>query len=104
VTWLLRRFIGPFIVGSIICATLLLVWAIGAADAEPALRLSDVALALLFIAPFEAIGLVLLLPFALSLPNLSVSDPVYALLLIAVGAALGAVVVLPIADDAPLLD
>ena len=102
--WIARRLVAPFAVGSIICIFLLLVWASRASDAKASLSLHDVALAGLFVLPFQVVGLLLLVPIALLLCGLTLPRPAYPMLLAIVGAALGAVVVLPISDRPSLLE
>jgi hypothetical protein len=96
--WLVRRFLVPFALGSLACTILLLVWAIWSSDTEVSLHLHDFALAALFVLPFEAVGLALLVPIALLLGGLSLPTPFYPLLLAVLGSALGTLVVLPISD------
>mgnify|MGYP007100029306 FL=1 len=102
--WLLRRVLAPFITSSIVCTVLLLVWTTVAADTETPLRLSDAALASLFILPFEAIGLIILLPIALVICDRSGSRLLCSVLLVIVGSAIGVGVVLPIASTTTVLE
>jgi hypothetical protein len=103
-TWVVRRLLIPFAVGSMVCTTLLLVWAISGSGTGAGVGLHDLVLAALFILPFEAVGLVLLVPIALLLCDLSLPRHVLPLLLAVVGAALGIVVVLPISDRPYLME
>jgi len=104
VTWVFRRLLIPFAVGSVLCTALLLVWVISGSDTGAGVGLHDLVLAALFILPFEAVGLVLLVPIALLLCDLSLPRHVLPLLLAVVGAALGIVVVLPISDRPYLME
>lgn len=96
--WLFRRLFGPFAVGSLVCILLLLAWTKVAAGTRVAIGFPETALASLFILPFEAIGLALLLPIGLGLRNMLLPRRVKWLLLVIIGAMLGIVVVLPIID------
>jgi hypothetical protein len=103
-TWILRRVLVPFVVGSVVCAVLLLAWAIWGSDTEVSLGIHDYALAALLVLPFQAIGLCMLVPIALFLGDLSLPRLVYPMLLSVVGAALGTVVILPISDSPYFLE
>ena len=101
--WLLRRLLGPFVIGSIVCATLLLLWT-WTTEIEASARLPDAALAFLFMLPFQAVGLILLLPLALALGNRTLRVRFYPVLLALIGSVLGVVVVLPIMDAPSFLE
>jgi hypothetical protein len=96
--WMTRRLLIPFAVGSVVCTIFLLIVALSGTDTEVSLGLHDLALAGLFVLPFQAVGLALLVPIALLLCGLSLPRPAYPILLAIVGAALGAAIVLPISD------
>jgi hypothetical protein len=83
---------------------LLLVWTTVAADTETPFRLSDAALFSLFILPFEAIGLIILLPIALVICDRSGSRLLCSVLLVIVGSAIGVGVVLPITSTTTVLE
>ena len=102
--WVVRRLLVPFAVGSVVCTIFLFIWAILGSDTEVSVGLHDLAFAALLILPFQAAGLVLLVPIALLLCDLSLPRPIYPVLLAAVGAALGTVVVLPISDRPYFVD
>lgn len=102
--WAVRRLLVPFAVGGFVSTVLLLVWANWGGDTGVGVGLHDLALAALFILPFQTAGLALLVPIALLLCGLSLPKPVYPMLLAFVGAALGTVVVLPISDRPQLLE
>jgi len=96
--WTLRRVLVPFAIGGGVGIALLLVWTIWGSDAEVSVGVHDLALAALFVLPFEAVGLALLVPIALLLGGLSLPTPFCPLLLAILGSALGTLVVLPISD------
>jgi hypothetical protein len=102
--WVVRRLLIPFAVGSVVCTFLLLGWAIWGTDTEVTLGVRDFALAALFVAPFLAVGLGMLVPIALLLRDLPLPRLLYPLLLAAIGALLGAVVVLPISNQPYFLE
>jgi hypothetical protein len=102
--WAIRRVLVPFAVGGVVDIFFLLAWTIWGSDTEVSVGLHDLTLAALFVLPFQAVGLVLLVPIALLLCDLSLPKPIYPTLLAVVGAALGIVVVLPITDRPHFLD
>jgi hypothetical protein len=102
--WAVRRVLIPFAVNGVVGIVLLLAWTIWGSDTEVRVGLHDFALATLFVLPFQAVGLALLVPIALLLCDLSLPKGVYPTLLAVVGAAVGMVVVLPISDRPHFLD
>jgi len=102
--WIVQRIILPFVAGAAVGIGLLLVWLIANTDTTTGFVLRDFALIALLVLPFQAVGLVLLVPIALLLCSLSFPKPVYPALVVLVGAALGVVVMLPISDGSNLLD
>jgi len=98
-TWLVRRLLAPFLVGSAVCIALLFVQAVPMVTRP--VDLFDLKLAGLIVVPFEAIGLIMLLPIALALRHRSLSHRFYLVLLAGIGAAISIVVVMPIAEGIP---
>jgi hypothetical protein len=96
--WFLRRFVAPFALGTIICAALFLIWGAYTFDGASSIKSNDVVLAILFVAPFEAMGLILLLPIALALCHLAFPRPIVLVFLAALGSILGVVVLWPMSD------
>ncbi|URD60708.1 hypothetical protein M8312_13160 [Sphingomonas sp. KRR8] len=102
--WTLRRIVGPLALGTVLGTVALLVWTMWGRDVGGDFRLDGLAVLVLFVFPFQIVGLALLLPVALLLCDMALPRPLYGVLLPMVGALLGVAVVLPIVDRAPLLD
>jgi peptidoglycan/LPS O-acetylase OafA/YrhL len=102
--WVLRRVLIPFAAGGVVGIALLLAWTVWGSDTEVSVGLHDLALAALFVLPFQAAGLAILVPIALFLCDLPLPRPLYPALLAVVGAAFGIAVVLPISDRPHFLD
>lgn len=98
--WLWRRLLYPFVVASIVCTALLLALVFASEGATP--TFSDLKLAALMVLPFEALGLILLLPIALALRSQSLPRDVYAALVVLIGPAIGVAIVLPLSDGSPI--
>lgn len=96
--WVLRRLLLPFAVGSVICASLLLIWGIWSADAKAPLSPYDIAFVTLLVMPYQAVGVGLLAPMALLLCDLELPRPMYPIILGVIGSVLGLIVTLPITD------
>lgn len=103
VVWLFRRLLIPFALGTIVCAAIFIVWALAATESQANVTLRDIFFATYFIMPFEALGLLLLLPIALVIGD-RLPWPLSVLLLVLIGALLGVALVLPISEAPTLLD
>lgn len=102
--WIVRRIIFPFVAGEAVGIGLLLVWLVLNNGTIMGLNLRELALVAIFVLPFQAVGMALLVPIALLICSLSFPKPAYPPLLVLVGAALGVVVTLPISDRPHLLE
>jgi NAD/NADP transhydrogenase beta subunit len=98
--WVWRRLVLPFLVGGTVCTVILLLIVMGSEAARP--TFADLKLAALLVLPFEALGLILLVPIALALRNQSLPRWMLATLVVLIGSALGVVIVLPISDGTPI--
>jgi hypothetical protein len=99
--WFLRRFLYPLIVGSVACAAPLILFLAEMAGSPPSLRLEDAWWTLLVILPFEALGLMLLLPIGLLVSKQPLSHLLAVCTVILVGAGIGIAVALPV-SNAPM--
>jgi hypothetical protein len=97
--WPIKRLIIPLVLNTMICVVMLQVWiALETEGWPPSIRASDFAVFMFLLLPFEALGLVLLLPIALFVCDLSLPRLLYPTLLMVAGGALGVVVVLPTSE------
>jgi len=88
-------------VGSFACAALLILFIITMADTPQSLRLEDLWVTVALILPFEALGLILLLPIALFVCKQSLPFALTAAAVTLVGAGIGPAIGLPL-SNAPM--
>lgn len=96
-SWLLRRLLLPFILGSIVCTTLLLVWELPGSEI-PQMLGSPAELWFVAVFPvlFQVIGLAVVVPAARILRQFSLRTSVSAVVLTVLGSAIWVLVALPI--------
>lgn len=103
VFWFVRRLLAPFVLGTVVCAAFFLIWVAVTIDGTWHPTSRDIVDATVIIFPFEAVGLILLVPIAFLLFRSNLRPPLQVVLLIAVGSAVGALVAGPLFSGLSLL-
>ena len=95
---MIRRAILPFVITTIMLAAALLVWVLPTPSFQWEYVWRDAKLILLWVSPFTAFGLLLLLPVARLTDRIALSLKARFATLFFVGGALGTLLMLPLAD------
>jgi hypothetical protein len=95
---MIRLAILPFAIATIVIAAALLVWALSESSSQWEYVWRDAELALLWVSPFTALGLLLLVPVAWLTDRITLGPKVRFATMLFAGGALGTLLMLPLAE------